>query len=171
MTSCVAGKGILSATLSATPKHLCTQPRISVDKKCYDLTSFGRQKVTVNRKYGHDTQGVVGSSFINESLSSDLRQTLIKTGMGEGCATCPSVVSRAQLVSFGSAAAVSLYGRQRHGINRNFPIVAWCCTGRACRLNLRKRVRVGLVASCFGCVRPKRWPISSAWRSHLFDRR
>jgi hypothetical protein len=32
------------------------------DKKCYGVARFGRQKAPVNRKYGHDTQGVAGSS-------------------------------------------------------------------------------------------------------------
>jgi hypothetical protein len=31
-------------------------------QKCYGLARFGRQKAPVNRKYGHDTQGVAGSS-------------------------------------------------------------------------------------------------------------
>jgi hypothetical protein len=58
MTACVNCKGNPSATPSATPKNLGTHRRMSVDKVCYGLTSFGRQKVPVNRKYGHDTQGV-----------------------------------------------------------------------------------------------------------------
>jgi hypothetical protein len=31
-------------------------------QRCYDLAKIGRQKALVNRKYGHDTQGVAGSS-------------------------------------------------------------------------------------------------------------
>jgi hypothetical protein len=54
MTSCVACKGIPSATPSATPKDLSTRRQISVDKKCYDFTRFGRQKASLTRKYGHD---------------------------------------------------------------------------------------------------------------------
>ena len=54
-------KGVPSATPTAAPTNLSTHQRISVDKMCYGLARFGRQKVAVNRKYGHDTQGVAGS--------------------------------------------------------------------------------------------------------------
>jgi len=62
MTPCVVCKGNPSATLSATPENVATQWQISVDKRYYNLAGFGRQKAAVNRKYGHDTQGVAGSS-------------------------------------------------------------------------------------------------------------
>jgi len=55
MTPCVNGKGIPSAT----PENLSTHRRISVDKMCYRKARFGRQKEPVNRKYGHDLQGVI----------------------------------------------------------------------------------------------------------------
>jgi len=32
---------------------------------CYGETRFGRQKVPVNRKYGHDTQGVISLGSVN----------------------------------------------------------------------------------------------------------
>src|SRR5665213_753139 len=62
MTLCVNCKGIPSATPSAATKNLSTHRRISVDKKCYGLARFGRQKAVVNRKYGHDPQWVAGSN-------------------------------------------------------------------------------------------------------------
>ena len=55
-------KDIPSATPSAAPKYLSTHQRISVNKMCYRLARFRLQKAPVNRKYGHDTQGVAGSS-------------------------------------------------------------------------------------------------------------
>ena len=54
VTFCVICKGIPSAT----PENIDTQRQISVDKMCYGLARIGRQKALVNRKYGHDTQGV-----------------------------------------------------------------------------------------------------------------
>src|SRR5665213_608182 len=62
MIPCVICKGKPSATPSATPKNVSIHRRISADKMCYRVARFGRQKAAVNRKYGHDTQGVAGSS-------------------------------------------------------------------------------------------------------------
>jgi hypothetical protein len=62
ITACIICKGIPSATPSATPKNMSTHRQISVDKMCYEFARFGRQKAMVIRKYGHDTQGVTGSS-------------------------------------------------------------------------------------------------------------
>ena len=61
-TFCIFCKGVPSASPSAAPTNLSTHRRISVDKMYYGLARFGRQKAPVNRKYGHDTQGVAGSS-------------------------------------------------------------------------------------------------------------
>ena len=47
---------VSNAVSSAT--NLSTHRRISVDKMCYCVARFGRQKVAVNREYGHDTQAV-----------------------------------------------------------------------------------------------------------------
>src|SRR5665213_284778 len=73
MTRFVSCKGIPSATSSATPKNLSIHWRMSVDKMCYGLTRFGRQKAPVNRKYGHDTQGVTGSSPVRPTNFSRKR--------------------------------------------------------------------------------------------------
>src|ERR1039458_7261227 len=51
-----------SATTSAMPKNMRAQRQTSVDSNCYDRTKFGRQKAMADSKYGHDTQGVTGSS-------------------------------------------------------------------------------------------------------------
>ena len=44
---------------------------------CYGETRFGRQKVPVNRKYGHDTQGVTLTSgrLVSGSSQDDERTT------------------------------------------------------------------------------------------------
>ena len=49
---------------SATNQQkMVNQRHISVDANCYYLTKFGCQKAVVNRKYGHDTQGVMKPRF------------------------------------------------------------------------------------------------------------
>jgi hypothetical protein len=45
-----------------------------MNEKCYNLGIFGRQKGSVNREYGHDTQGVTGSSVgvVVDDVETDL---------------------------------------------------------------------------------------------------
>jgi len=66
------------------PKTLCAQWRISVNKKCYVSVRFGRQKGAVNRKYGHDTQGVAGADPARPTNTvpgegSDIKPPMAKT--------------------------------------------------------------------------------------------